>query len=942
MIPQPTPQDSDASHRIGSFVAEFLVNDRDGPMSSPERLAQQIRIELLPALTEVFGDRTVAVSEAQIAALEIDLGQWPADPHWPDVRREFRTRLLAALAPYLRPLVDAGAGSVDARSAQNGARGSVEDQARQSPLPPGSVPRFDDGTVVPFAQERGAPTLTPSAAHLPSLVAVPEGDVFSTLRRAAEVGPAAFDTAVADLPDGRHRRAVQELLAQPGATPGRGMNRLQVALRDVFTTAGHSAQHAERHATLLTARLLLHPVGANALVPDRVASRLREGTAGQQSETTGHPVPLADGDRDAELQADQRQQRARDGFPERSDSTENRQGTAETAADLRAKWATRRDSTLAALRMQDASQLLHLVKQIVPQADPGFFAALGKLQSEVAYPQAAILTVLLAVLDSKPVDLDAVRQAGETPSEITGPVPTVPTSRDTAAEAKTRHRQFTETPSTRDSAQQGGWATVFTALSPAENTLRSEDHRVDAATVAGQAVRAEAPGEEDPTQATFRHHRSSTPVQSERPEPDVADNVETGAQTETASDPAPASSKARPEARREDTTSGLRSSQTSPHPIGDASRSTVAETTDSEARAASGDVSDARDNDLTPHANLPDQARPQDGTLTTTSRAAKEPARPQETKEVSERGTSDTMSDETGATGPAGRGEGDGVSSKSDAGPADRRDAIDRGADGRRTGEELSADQRHASFKDDTHAVKSAKQIPADAVDEDKNPAARFPSNAMEADGTAVPSSTDFDAKDAARQGRPAPAAEDQDAPRADRNDTHPSGQSIERALDGAPPHEPHRAGGKPQPPSNGEQDAAGRALFHSVRADAGAPDRAAIITALASSTFGRSAAEIAALLDMIWEVLPEATRASAIAGTEAADPVSDISDASRPRADLMLALIARIGPTDPDMSSVLHHLLDLLAPDPEDQRKLLRMIIARLSYPVSTASPAL
>ena len=91
----------------------------------------------------------------------------------------------------------------------------------------------------------------------------------------------------------------------------------------------------------------------------------------------------------------------------------------------------------------------------------------------------------------------------------------------------------------------------------------------------------------------------------------------------------------------------------------------------------------------------------------------------------------------------------------------------------------------------------------------------------------------------------------------------------------------------------------------------------------------------------MIWEVLPDATRASAVAGTEAADPASDIPDASRPRADLMLALIARIGPTEPDMSSVLHHLLDLLAPDPEDQRKLLRMMIARLSYPVSTASPA-
>ena len=69
MIPQPPPRDSDSSHRIGNFVAEFLVNDRDGPMRSPERLAQQIRTELLPALTEVFGDRTVAVSEAQIAAL---------------------------------------------------------------------------------------------------------------------------------------------------------------------------------------------------------------------------------------------------------------------------------------------------------------------------------------------------------------------------------------------------------------------------------------------------------------------------------------------------------------------------------------------------------------------------------------------------------------------------------------------------------------------------------------------------------------------------------------------------------------------------------------------------------------------------------------------------------------------------------------------------------
>ena len=102
-----TPARSDpprpASARINSCQAAFHVTSPTGPLSSPETLLAALRCEILPALSDVLDAPEWAGITIEAEHIEIDLGHWPDDPVWSDVRYVLATKLRYALADYLPP-----------------------------------------------------------------------------------------------------------------------------------------------------------------------------------------------------------------------------------------------------------------------------------------------------------------------------------------------------------------------------------------------------------------------------------------------------------------------------------------------------------------------------------------------------------------------------------------------------------------------------------------------------------------------------------------------------------------------------------------------------------------------------------------------------------------------------------------------------------------------
>lgn len=105
----PAARATAAPHRIGTIRAELTAPDDDSPLGAPERMVQALRLEILPALSDVLETGPLAQASARADSLTIDLGSWPADPDWHEVRRVFAARLEEALAPYLEPANDATA-----------------------------------------------------------------------------------------------------------------------------------------------------------------------------------------------------------------------------------------------------------------------------------------------------------------------------------------------------------------------------------------------------------------------------------------------------------------------------------------------------------------------------------------------------------------------------------------------------------------------------------------------------------------------------------------------------------------------------------------------------------------------------------------------------------------------------------------------------------------
>lgn len=99
--PARTDQLKPASARINSCLADFHVTSPKGPLSSPETLLAAVRREILPALSDVLDSPEWQGITIRAEQIDIDLGHWPEDPVWSDVRYVLATKLRYALADYL-------------------------------------------------------------------------------------------------------------------------------------------------------------------------------------------------------------------------------------------------------------------------------------------------------------------------------------------------------------------------------------------------------------------------------------------------------------------------------------------------------------------------------------------------------------------------------------------------------------------------------------------------------------------------------------------------------------------------------------------------------------------------------------------------------------------------------------------------------------------------
>ncbi|MEM9578128.1 MAG: contractile injection system tape measure protein [Pseudomonadota bacterium] len=135
-----------APARIGLCQAEFDVGAPNGPLSSPEKLLAAVRQELLPALSEVLDDPEMQALEIDAPLVEIDLGTWPDDPTWPEVRYVLALKLRQALAAY-------GHRPASGRTATQ----SVEPESNRTHSTPSRPKPANNAAAVPVAVDQPSP-----------------------------------------------------------------------------------------------------------------------------------------------------------------------------------------------------------------------------------------------------------------------------------------------------------------------------------------------------------------------------------------------------------------------------------------------------------------------------------------------------------------------------------------------------------------------------------------------------------------------------------------------------------------------------------------------------------------------------------------------------------------------------------------------------------------
>lgn len=279
MAGTPRPDRPDpASPRIGDCVAEFHVTAPDGPLSSPELLLQALRQEVLPVLPQVLESPPLSQADIHVPSLDIDLGHWPDDPDWADLRAVFAHKLRLALLSYLP---DGGSASdrdgiatilamspADLRRylatypamAANIARwreGEGRDAGDAPALSPALRARLDD--LMRAAMSEGGEVTTARQRLLRQLWQLPQGehDDPSRLIAALKTGwPQLFHGARAELASAQDQNLLDEMATGDGEDT-QSLRDLKAALIGLFADAGLAPEAATAQAVRLMAALAL-------------------------------------------------------------------------------------------------------------------------------------------------------------------------------------------------------------------------------------------------------------------------------------------------------------------------------------------------------------------------------------------------------------------------------------------------------------------------------------------------------------------------------------------------------------------------------------------------------------------------------------------------------------------------------------------------------------
>ncbi|WP_299961270.1 contractile injection system tape measure protein [uncultured Roseobacter sp.] len=881
MSARPARYDVEERHRIGRFETDFKVAVEEGPLSTPERLSRQVRAEILPALEDVFAHDSVAGCDARIETLEIDLGAWPADPDWPRLRDTLRERLLAALAPYLRQRAVGGISTDQLAGVepQGSARPCVDTVAAVSPDAVGSP----SGAIIPLVAGDDASAVSGTSDKIVPLVAQPDQDVFAVLRAALGRSPQGFERALAHLLDGAHRQALQRVLSETEAVPGHYIDAMNMALIGVFTRAGHPLERAQRNATTLTARLLVHPEGVALLRPDA-------GAAPQSDAGLPAPDPLEGPTaRGSDLPATRGTAAAGAG------PSSQIRGKISDADKLRADWKARRASVAGFLAAQTAEELQRLLEHLVPASTSGFHQTVQEVLADTAHPQRALLTIISAILDETPVDIEALRRVEKTAAW--GVSPEVRDARRGARESAASSSSDRGPDGRVDRSEWAPVLKVFAAAArPAGDGQRAPTSGVDrgapvpvenqalprAVGVGSQPTAASSEGIADggarqPSGLNRGRGSADAPLPqgvtdgapklpgSDEEEATTADLEEQGADFSHASSAATTGSAPSPEDRGAGADPAEQGS-------GEASENDVPARLIGPATGASGDL----------------EAQPGIDTATLAPRGAKVQEKPSASGEKS--GTSDVV------TTPS-------VEHSEDThgrhGSLEKKETREGRAD-------TSGPGKGATGQTGAGASPAASERSEVGQKGASDPTARETQDRAELD-------------DPARAGE-----------RAGGSDTGRDFGDPESRDEGPPPPPPDRL-------------AADHPATDHLRADAG---DAAPVIALVEAAFGDASSDVIAIADMVWDAVPEAFKAKAGArtgsgGFEKTTGAESENNTKLP-VDVLLDLIARAGPTAPRQTLVLQYIVEFASPEADDRQTLLRHVIARLSYPVSGPSPAL
>ncbi len=245
--PAPMMQPDAPAPQISICEADFHVTAPHGPLSSPELLLQALRREILPVLSEVLESAPLIDLNLRIPRLEIDLGHWPDDPRWADLRADFAYKLRQALALY--PGAGGDVATPEARTTPSAASAGLQPSGQ---TPPDHAAPHNELSAQP-GQAVGARSLT---RRLRQMAGERSGDVFELIARLYRQMPELPDApqgGLACMPD----RAWLARLAAARSSDRKIAGDLRTHLARAFRLTGLTEAEAVERAGWLTAAMLL-------------------------------------------------------------------------------------------------------------------------------------------------------------------------------------------------------------------------------------------------------------------------------------------------------------------------------------------------------------------------------------------------------------------------------------------------------------------------------------------------------------------------------------------------------------------------------------------------------------------------------------------------------------------------------------------------------------